>query len=87
MSQSHQPDFDDYAPPRDKQFVSMWHVCQLLQILPGQLRVLMDDCRVKFAQVVDGVGYLLVADAEAIARKCGDVRKEIHDVLESAENN
>lgn len=81
------PDFDDFAPNRDQQFVSMGYICQLLQILPGQLKVLMQDCEIKFSQVLDGVGYLSIADAESVAEKCCEVRKEISDVAESYKTN
>jgi hypothetical protein len=79
--------FDHLAPERSEQFLSMGFVCQHLQILPGQLRVLMEDTGVKFSQVVDGIGYLSIADAEAVAAKCVEVRKEIHDVVTSHERN
>jgi hypothetical protein len=81
------PDFDDFAPDRDKQFCSMGFVCQLLQILPGQLRVLMEDCEIKFSQVVDGIGFLSVADTETVAKKCRDIRKEICETIEATPNN
>jgi hypothetical protein len=79
--------FDHLAPSRDDQYLSMGMVCQVLQCVPGQLRVLMEDCDIKFAEVRDGIGWLLVEDAERIAEKCRDVRKEIHDAAESYKTN
>ena len=73
-------DLEHLAPSRDHQFVSMGFLCQLLQVNLGQLRTLMEECEIKFARVVDGIGYFCVADAEAVAAKCRDVRKEIHEV-------
>lgn len=81
------PDFDSLAPPRDQQFLSMGYAGQILQVMPAQLKVLMLECNVRFAKVVDGVGYLLVEDAETLAAKCRDIRKEMHDVSQSAKYN
>jgi hypothetical protein len=80
-------DFDHLAPERERQIVSMGFVCGTLRILPGQLKVLMEACDIKFSQLVDGVGYLSVADAEEVARKCRDVLKEIHDASVSYKAN
>jgi hypothetical protein len=80
-------DFDQLAPERDQQFCSLGFICQLLQIVPTQLQVLMEDSGLRFAMVLDGIGYLTVADAERLAEKCRDVRQEIHDTLEAAEWN
>ncbi len=79
--------FDHLAPARDRQLVSVGYLCGLLQILPGQLRVLMEDCEVKFAEVRDGVGYVLVADAETLAAKNNELREEIRAVETSFERN
>ena len=79
--------FDHLAPPGDKQFVSMGYVMQLLQIMPAQLKTLMESAKVRFSQTVDGIGYLSVADAELVAAKCIDVRKEIHDTVQAAKHN
>jgi hypothetical protein len=80
-------DFQHLIPGPDRQLVSTGFVCQLLQILPKQMYVLMEDCEIQFQQIVDGVGFLLLADAERVAEKCGDVRKEIHDKLSAAKDN
>jgi hypothetical protein len=80
-------DLDHLAPEPDRQFVSVGFIGQLLQILPGQLRVLMEESDIKFALVLDGVGYLSVADAATVAAKCRDVRQEIHDSLSAAKRN
>lgn len=84
------PSFEDYAPDRSQQFVGTGTLCQHLQVLPGQLRVLMDSTGVKFAMILDGVGYVRVADAERLAAKCRDTRKaiaEIPDRLAAADQN
>jgi hypothetical protein len=79
--------FDEFAPPRDQQFVGMAYVMQLLQIMPAQLKTLMEETNVKFAQTVDGVGLFLIADAERLAAKCRDVRAEISGKLNAAKSN
>jgi hypothetical protein len=81
------PDMDHLAPDNHEQYVSMGFICQLLQILPGQLKVLCEECEVKFALVLDGVPYLRLKDSEQVAAMCRDVRKEICEKLESAKNN
>jgi hypothetical protein len=83
----YETEFDHLSPERDKQILSMGFVCGTLKIMPGQLRVLMEACDVKFSQIIDGCGYLSVADAEEVARKCRDVLREIHDATESYKNN
>jgi hypothetical protein len=80
-------DFDDLAPDRDWQFVSLGSMCGLLQCLPAQLKVLMEATDVRFALVLDGVGYLRVADAETVAAKCRDCWKELADVSSSHHRN
>lgn len=80
-------EFDHLAPEPEKQFVSLGYLCGLLQVLPGQLKVLMEDCKINFSMVLDGVGYLTVADAERVADKCREVRDEIDSALTSHERN
>ena len=79
--------FDHLAPSRDEQYLSMGFVCQVLQCVPGQLKVLMEDIDVKFAMILDGIGYVCVEDAERIAERCRDIRKEIDSVATSHERN
>ena len=81
------PDFDHLAPERDKQFLSMGFLMQLVQITPGQLRVLMEETGVQFSEVRDGIGYVTHNDAIKVLEKCRDVRQEIHDVATSHERN
>lgn len=81
------PDLDHLAPDQEWRYVSTGFLCQLLQIVPGQLATLMEAAEVRFALVLDGVGYLMVRDAEAVAAKVRDIRNEIAEVSESAESN
>lgn len=80
-------EFDGLTPNASQQFVSMGYLCGLLQILPGQLKVLMEAADVRFAQIVDGVGYLTVTDATTVAEKCREVRAEIESAVTSHERN
>ena len=79
--------FEEFSPAPERCIISMGCLMQLLQIMPAQLKVLMEQCDVKFSQLVDGVGYLTVDDAEKVAEKCRDHVKEMHDVCESAKYN
>lgn len=81
------PDFENLIHHSAPRLASMGLLMQTLRIFPGQLKVLMEDGGIKFAQVVDGVGYVTVADAEKIATMVRDIYKEIHDVQESAKYN
>lgn len=81
------PECDHLAPDRDRQFISLGHFCGMFQILPSQLRGLMEDCGVSFSEVRDGIGYLTIPDAEKVGTKCRDILREISEVSQSAESN
>ncbi|MCC7084840.1 MAG: hypothetical protein IT427_07525 [Pirellulales bacterium] len=80
-------EFDHLAPPRQRQLVSIGFLCQLLQCLPGQICTLMEDSDIFFAQTVDGIGFVSLPDAERIAEKCRDVRREIEAAKTSHQRN
>jgi hypothetical protein len=80
-------DINQFAPPKEHRFYGPAAVCGTLSITPGQLAVLMEAAGVRFARIIDHVPYVDGNGFDAIAAKCRDVRKEIHDVLESAEHN
>jgi hypothetical protein len=74
--------FEDFQPSRDQQFVSAGNLCGLMQILPGQLGVLMEDRRIRFGMILDGVGYLTVDDAEIIGERLKEIRQELTDAVD-----
>lgn len=78
--------FEDFQPGRDQQFVSTGKLCNLCSILPGQLRVLMENKNIRFAMILDGVGYVTVDDAEMLAARCNEIREEIRNAAAKVEN-
>lgn len=74
-------DLIDSAP----QWYSLGACCQLLQVVPGQLYVLMRDVGVTFGQIVDDVPYLRGNDLLTVARRCGELRDEITAGYSTAE--
>jgi hypothetical protein len=83
--------FSDFAPEPSQQLVSIGMLCQHLQVMPRQLKILLDEVQsvraVKFAQVVDGVGYFSVTDAELLADLMGKVKAEVQSSVQAAPNN
>jgi hypothetical protein len=79
--------FQGLMPPREEQFFSVGAACQLMQINPGQLQVLMGDCGVRFVRMMDAVPYLDAVGLEACAQRCGELRQEIEQVAEAAGSN
>lgn len=81
---------NDLLPDESHHQYSLGAACQLCQCTPGQLRVLMEDCGVRFSSVVDDVPYLRGDDMLTVAKRCGEVRDEIGgaiDKLEAARGN
>jgi hypothetical protein len=69
---------NDLAPDdRNAYLYSIGAACQLCQVTPPQLFLVMKEMGVKFQQVVDDVGYINGADLLVVARKCGEIRDEI----------
>ncbi|QDT56894.1 hypothetical protein Pan44_49560 [Caulifigura coniformis] len=73
------PDFQQFAPADDQQFVSMGFLCSMLGLLPAQICVVMQDAGIRFGMVVDCVGHFRVKDAETIANRCSSLKKELAD--------
>ncbi len=67
-------------------FHSMGKTCQLLGIVPGQLRVLMDGCDVVFKMMIDDVGFLNGHDLQKLSQKCQALRAEIAADVKKAES-
>jgi hypothetical protein len=81
------PTFDDFAPPPESQLIGVGSLCGLLQVMPPQLRTLMEATGVRFSLILDGVGFLTLADAARLAEHCHDVRQEIADKAAAAPQN
>jgi hypothetical protein len=79
--------FQGFMPPREEQFFSVGAACQLMQINPGQLQVLMGDCGVRFVRMMDAVPYLDADGLESCAERCRQLREEIEQVAESVGTN
>lgn len=72
--------------PGDRTY-SVGYVCFNLQILPGQLAVLMEAAGVTFARMADGVPMLDGHSFIAVAEKAEAVRGEIKGKLQSTASN
>ncbi len=74
--------------PTAKQYISVGQLCQFLQVLPGQLEVLMQAASIEqFDMALDGVCYLTADNAELVFEECRKVREEIESVSESTKWN
>ncbi|QDT54771.1 hypothetical protein Pan44_28080 [Caulifigura coniformis] len=71
--------FQQFAPADDMQFLSMGGLCGMLGLLPAQICVVMQETGIKFAMVLNTVGYFTVKDAETIANRCSSLKKELAD--------
>lgn len=65
-----------------RNFYSLGYALQILQCLPGQLRVLMEDAQVEWHSTIDGVPYL---DGERM-QKVVDSYKRVANEIEAAQN-
>lgn len=77
-------------PSPDRQLFSVGYCCQLLQVLPGQLKVLMDDTGVSPFWMLDGVAFFDGDGVQVLVNKANQLRKEIAEAaekLDSAESN
>ncbi len=50
-------------------FVSLPHVCQLLQLLPARVRSIVLELRIEAAMIIDDVPHFREQDVEAIAAR------------------
>jgi len=79
--------FDQFAPPIEERHFSVGFICTLLEINPGQLRVLMESTGSKFARIVDGVAFVDGNALVEIMAECQRVCEEIAAASESVESN
>lgn len=80
----------DQLPPTDRQLYSVGYTCQLLQVVPGQLRVLMEDTGVLPFWMIDSVAFFDGDGVQVLVNKANQLRKEIAeaaDKLNSAPQN
>jgi hypothetical protein len=73
-------------PSKDRQLFSLGYTCQLLQVVPGQLRVLMESTGVKPFWTVDDVAYFDGDGVQELVNAVNAIRKEITDAAETLRN-
>lgn len=81
---------DEWAamtPEQSRRFYSLGYCCALLEVSPGQLRVLMEDTELVFDHVIDGVPYLDGDQFDVVIEKCKAVRAEIQSASRSHASN
>lgn len=69
-------------PPVDRQFFGPGYSCQLLQVTPGQLKVLMEAAGVEFVATLDAVPLIDGVGMQALVNKANELRAEIADAAE-----
>lgn len=77
-------------PPTDRQLYSLGYTCQLLQVVPGQLGVLMDATGVRPFWTIDSVAYFDGDGVQVLVNKANQLRKELADAaakLDASESN
>lgn len=72
----------EMLPANDKQLFSFGYTCQLLQVVPGQLGVLIEDTGVLPSWTIDGTAYFDGDGVQVLVNKCNQIRKEIADAIE-----
>jgi hypothetical protein len=72
-------ELEGYLPDPADRLYGPGYVCSHLQILPGQLRLLMGDANVKFSKVIDGVPFLDGHGFTAIAERVLAARAALAD--------
>lgn len=72
-------------PDRSKFLYSLGKSCELLQVVPAQLHLLMQKTGVSFVLVVDDTGFLSADDLLACAKLAGEIRDEIADAQQTVE--
>lgn len=78
---------ENFLPPAERQFFGPGSVCGLLQITPGQLRVLMEDTGTTFAACLDGVPMLDANGLQRVVDKAAEIRAEIAGKIQATPNN
>jgi hypothetical protein len=70
----------------NRNFYSVGYACQVLQVLPTQLMVLMQAVGVEVDMTIDGVVYLSGDQMQKVVDECTRVRAEIENAQEFAQN-
>lgn len=71
-------------PPADKQFFGPGYSCQLLQVTPGQLRLLMEETGVRFVAMHDNVPLIDGVGMQKLVNKANEIRAEIDNAQKLA---
>lgn len=84
-------DFSKFTPDENHQLVSVGAICQIAQVMPRQLKIALDEAQslkpIQFAQVVDGVGYFTMADAELLLEILQQAKAEVAKRTAAAGSN
>lgn len=72
-------------PPIDKQFFGPGYACQLLQVTPGQLKVLLEETGIRFAVMLDNVPLIDGVGMQKLVDKANELRAEIDTAIAKAE--
>lgn len=75
----------EMLPIKDRQLFSVGYCCQLLQITPGQLVVLMEDTTVLPAWIIDSVAYFDGDGVQVLVNKANQLRKEIQAAIDKTQ--
>lgn len=75
----------EMLPSRDKQLFSAGYTCQLIQITPGQLGVLIESTGVLPSWTIDGTAYFDGDGVQVLVNKSNQIRKEIADAIEKTQ--
>ncbi len=80
-------DLKEFAPAPQKCFYSVGKVCQHLQIMPKQLRVLMEATDVRFSEIRDGIAYFDFPAFEKLNDAAIEVKGEVAKAKSAVPNN
>lgn len=79
--------FKKFTPPKAAHFVSLGHACQLLEIVPNQLDVLMEASGVRFDEMRDGILYMTGTTWQRVVDQYNAIVAEVESVQASVANN
>lgn len=74
-------------PPLPNQIYSIGYCCQLLQVVPGQLALLMEETGVLPSHTIDNVAYFDGDGVQVLVNKVNQIRKEISEAMDKLENS
>lgn len=75
----------EMLPAKDKQLFSIGYTCQLLQVVPGQLGVLVESTGVLPAWTIDGTAYFDGDGVKVLVNKANQLRKEIQTAIDKVQ--